>query len=515
MGLFKNLAGDILEGAKNEAKKRLEEAKSEAKKRLEEAKYEALKKLQEVSDKALENQKQDLSNSYDDEDEEFNEDDVKIQLGTFENGVLTIDEGHTTLDGDSLDGYKNIRKIIFPSTLEEIESNFFADHNEQLEEVDFSKVTLLKVIPEYLFYKCKQLKEISIPEGVETIEGNVFDDCESLRKVTFPSTLKTLDSTISECESLEEVDFSKVTLLKVIPEYFFWKCTQLKEISIPEGVETIENGVFDDCESLWKITFPSTLKTLESTTSGCKNLEEIDLSKSHHLEEIPDYFIYENCQIETLVIPEGVETIGDEFAASESIKEIYIPKTVEKVGVTGYRSRADVYLYSDKITDIEDLCGHINTLYVPVTLYTYYDVLLKDIADVDVDVQLMPADKVCFYKMYATDVPVTPPREEEKSEPEESVIAEAVCPPTMPSMPEMPKESNPVVAEAVPTPTVQKSPGNLFSDGLEELINSVAQSDEITDKKKEIILRRAVKEGEDPDEVEMVLEARFFKAHNK
>ena len=63
-------------------------------------------------------------------------------------------------------------------------------------------------------------------------------------------------------------------------------------------------------------------------------------------------------------------------------------------------------------------------------------------------------------------------------------------------------------------PTIQKSPGNLFSDGLEELINSVAESDELTDKKKEIVLRRAVKEGEDPDEVEMVLEARFYEKHN-
>ena len=34
------------------------------------------------------------------------------------------------------------------------------------------------------------------------------------------------------------------------------------------------------------------------------------------------------------------------------------------------------------------------------------------------------------------------------------------------------------------------------------------------DKKKEIVLRRAVKEGEDPDEVEMVLEARFYEKHN-
>ena len=31
---------------------------------------------------------------------------------------------------------------------------------------------------------------------------------------------------------------------------------------------------------------------------------------------------------------------------------------------------------------------------------------------------------------------------------------------------------------------------------------------------KEIVLRRAVKEGEDPDEVEMVLEARFYEKHN-
>ncbi len=57
--------------------------------------------------------------------------------------------------------------------------------------------------------------------------------------------------------------------------------------------------------------------------------------------------------------------------------------------------------------------------------------------------------------------------------------------------------------------TIQKSPGNLFSDGLEELINSVAESDELTDKKKEIVLRRAVKKH---DEVEMVLEARFFRS---
>lgn len=68
--------------------------------------------------------------------------------------------------------------------------------------------------------------------------------------------------------------------------------------------------------------------------------------------------------------------------------------------------------------------------------------------------------------------------------------------------------------ESEEIPTIQKSPGNLFSEALEELINSAAASDELTDKMKEIVLRRAVKEGEDPDEVEMVLEARFYEKHN-
>lgn len=75
-------------------------------------------------------------------------------------------------------------------------------------------------------------------------------------------------------------------------------------------------------------------------------------------------------------------------------------------------------------------------------------------------------------------------------------------------------EESSALSQSVPVQDIKKSPGNLFSDGLEELINSVAENDELTDKMKEIVLRRAVKEGEDPDEVEMVLEARFYEKHN-
>lgn len=374
MGLFKKLVGDIaktvgesLEEVSNEAKKSFQEAREEVRKNIQEAKL---------------NQ-----SNYDDDDDDDNwdypltklsddDDDIRIQLGTFKNGVLTINEGHTTLGEDALEGYKKIRKVVFPSTLREIDGCFFSEHGHE--------------------------------------------------------------------DYLEEVDFSKVKLLK----------------------------------------------------------------------EIPDNFIGENCKIETLVIPVGVKIVGDEFASSKSIREVYVPYTVEEIGTLNDDEYApDVYIYTNKLTDIESLCANIKTLYVPEELYVYYAELLKDVDDTEVRLRKMPADKLDFY---GTPVPsLTEVDEEDNSAPQMPEQDQDIETPIVEEeTEELEDETKDIQDETEEIPTIQKSPGNLFSDGLEELINSVAESDELTDKKKEIVLRRAVKEGEDPDEVEMVLEARFYEKHN-
>lgn len=433
MGLFKKIVGDIaktvgesLEEVSNEAKKSFQEAREEVRKNIQEAKQNQFN-YDDDDDDDDDNWDYPLTKLSDDDD------DIRIQLGTFKNGVLTIDEGHTTLGEDALEGYKKIRKVVFPSTLKEIDGCFFSEHGHEdyLEEVDFSKVHLLKEIPDCLFEKCKRLQEINFPEGVETIGSEVFDSCTNLRKITFPSTLK----------------------------------------------------------------------SLQSTTYECKNIEKLDLSKVHLLKEIPDNFISENCNIETLVIPVGVKIVGDEFASSKSIREVYVPYTVEKIGTLNDDEYApDVYIYTNKLTDIESLCAYIKTLYVPEELYVYYAELLKEVDDTEVRLRKMPADKLDFYG-----TPVPPLTEVAKEEETQDTQEESQD--TQEEILDIQKESEEI-------PTIQKSPGNLFSDALEELINSAAASDELTDKMKEIVLRRAVKEGEDPDEVEMVLEARFYEKHN-
>ena len=132
----------------------------------------------------------------------------------------------------------------------------------------------------------------------------------------------------------------------------------------------------------------------------------------------------------------------------------------------------------------------------------------------------MPADKLDFY---GTPVPsLTEVDEDDNSAPQlpeqdqdlETPIVEEETEELEEETEDIQEEAEELEEETEEIPTIQKSPGNLFSDALEELINSAAASDELTDKMKEIVLRRAVKEGEDSDEVEMVLEARFYEKHH-
>lgn len=349
MGIFKKMVDDI--------------AKTVGE-RLEDVKNEALKNLQET--------KHDLFNTDDDKSDDEN---VKINLGTFKDGVLTIDEGYTSLDDESLDGYEGIRKVVFPSTLKKLSGCVFYEKEKYLEEVDFSKVTLLKEIPDELLSGCDRIKEV--------------------------------------------------------------------------------------------------------------------------------------------IIPKGVEIVGDNFAGGKRVRRVFIPNSVEKLGYPIEDGTiSELYLYTNKITDLESLSYSVETLYVPAELYTYYAQLLQR-TDSEIKLRKMPEDMLDFYGPYEPQTPL--PLPEDMSDDEDEEDDEYGEEDTEDVDIEVEEDDNEEESqsESIAKPQIVKSSGNLFSDGLEELINSVAENDELTDKMKEIVLRRAVMEGEDPDEVEMVLEARFYEKHKK
>ena len=99
---------------------------------------------------------------------------------------------------------------------------------------------------------------LHIPEGITKISDLAFQpswlyDYSKIRKIVFPKTLKK----IPNC---------------------FRSWSNLEEIIIPEGIETIDDGAFFDNNSIKEITLPSTLNRIgEGAFSLCKNLKKITL----------------------------------------------------------------------------------------------------------------------------------------------------------------------------------------------------------------------------------------------
>ncbi|GMH79038.1 hypothetical protein TL16_g08012 [Triparma laevis f. inornata] len=91
---------------------------------------------------------------------------------------------------------------------------------------------------------------VDIPEGVVSIDGGTFYNCESLTSVSFPTTLATIGvQGFDGCTSLENVDLLH-TNLQHLGSYAFESCENLTSMTIPDSLQTIGRHVFWHCSKL-------------------------------------------------------------------------------------------------------------------------------------------------------------------------------------------------------------------------------------------------------------------------
>lgn len=107
---------------------------------------------------------------------------------------------------------------------------------------------------------------------------------------------------------LKHIKFEENSNIILIEQNAFYKCTSLKEITIPKSVERINVNAFLGCSSLEKVTFDldSNIKVLEgSIFFDCISLKEAILPKGNY--EIGDY-IFHNTSLQKLVLSKDVKT---------------------------------------------------------------------------------------------------------------------------------------------------------------------------------------------------------------
>ncbi len=109
----------------------------------------------------------------------------------------------------------------------------------------------------------------------------------------------------------------------------------IKEVIIPEGVESIGPYAFAGLTALEKVVLPSTLETIEyGAFFGCRNLEEIE--GLEHVKLINKY-AFQNCNIKTDLSLDNIHAIGDyAFAGNTNLESIKLSKTVSSVGAYAF-----------------------------------------------------------------------------------------------------------------------------------------------------------------------------------
>lgn len=186
--------------------------------------------------------------------------------------------------------------------------------------------------------------------------------------------------------------------------------TNVEEVVLPEGIETIDSDAFNFCTKLKKINFPETLKVIDhGAFNGCFSLETVILPKV--MKEINNYAFYA-AGVKHLTLPERVSSVGIKVFAKTDIETTDIPES--------FTLGSEMFTECQKLHSINLLGSHITIperCFGNCTNLTEIDItktaLIKDEAFrgcQNLSVSTIPADTLvavsAFEESGATDVTI-------------------------------------------------------------------------------------------------------------
>lgn len=268
-----------------------------------------------------------------------------------------------TITGINTQAFKNNKKlkgIIIPDTVTYVEDSLFSGCI-SLTDVDLGKG--ITVITNGMFYNCKNLESLTIPEQIErfydsySYTGNSsdkpFEGCVNLKNIYFKakdislvrhylnlpsltniviaSTVDSLpDGAFSGYNYIENVTFENG--LMVLPDSCFKNCTSLKNITLPDSMMSVGKSAFENCYNIKSVTFSENLNTIDdSAFKGCSSIENLSLNKN--LREIGNNAFEECSSVKNVTFNDSLNTIGESaFANCSSVEKVDLPESVSSVG---------------------------------------------------------------------------------------------------------------------------------------------------------------------------------------
>ena len=181
--------------------------------------------------------------------------------------------------------------------------------------------------------------------GTLTISGNIYVSAdspwcryrESITKVVIKDGVTTIGNwAFSECNNLTSVVIpDSVT---TIGAYAFYACKSLTSVVIPGSIKAIGGVAFYACKSLTSVVIPDSVTTIDGWAfSGCESLTRIVIPNS--VTTIGENAFSWCCNLTSIEIPSSVKAIGKEaFSECWNLTSVVIPGTVKTIGVGVFAS---------------------------------------------------------------------------------------------------------------------------------------------------------------------------------
>ncbi len=152
-----------------------------------------------------------------------------------------------------------------------------------------------------------KLAEINLSEGLEVVEGSFAGG--KITSIDLPDSLIEIKrDSFYNCGVLERIEFPKN--LTTIGWDAFWACISLEEVVLSESITTIYGGAFCWCP-IKKVVVPEGLVSIvEKTFSDCEKLEIVVIGGK--VEEIGSEAFSKCTSLDTVVIPDSVTNISDD-----------------------------------------------------------------------------------------------------------------------------------------------------------------------------------------------------------
>lgn len=134
----------------------------------------------------------------------------------------------------------------------------------------------MSTVSQGMYYNCKQMKVIELPQSIVNLESNCFAGCENITgALKLPKNLDTIGlQAFTKCYGLSKIIFNEK--LKIIGDYAFMDCINLQDFNIPSSVTQVLQYAFADCKALTRVDIPANVTYLgEGAFKDCGSITKV------------------------------------------------------------------------------------------------------------------------------------------------------------------------------------------------------------------------------------------------